>query len=359
MRIITTALLLILWQLTFAQTILNINDFRAAENDLRLLGVTEIHEQYLRLTDVRPDKAGGCWYAKEKIDLRRGFETEFEFRVNGQDEKSGGGDGFAFVLQNHGEAALGGSGDDIGYKGLTNAIALEFDTYNNKEGSRNHINIAYYDPEKGAFRRHATVHEIPEISDGEPHFARIHYKDGYLTLFMDSYIFPVISSKLDLTKIISSADSTAWVGFTSATSEAFANHDLIKWQLNYYLPPPEIKEEEVNVSVNHTIIVHDRKVKIHVWDHNKIDGDIVSLKLGENWILTDHRLTKQKHTIEFTLTGFSNQIIMFANNIGSVPPNTASISIDDGIDEHVIKLQADLESSEAIEVRYEAPATEE
>ena len=40
-----------------------------------------------------------------------------------------GGDGFALLLQTEGPAALGGAGAGLGYAGLGNGVALEFDTW--------------------------------------------------------------------------------------------------------------------------------------------------------------------------------------------------------------------------------------
>ena len=340
-----------------AQSVIQIDDFSATTEDLHMLGQTSIEEDFLRLTPNTANVAGACWLKKEKIDLSRGFETEFEFRVIERSAK-GVGDGFAFVIQNDKEAVLGATGDGLGYQGIKNALVLEFDTYNNKEGSSNHIDIAYYEEGKASFKRHATVHAIPELTDGKPHFARIHYKDGFLTLFMDSYIFPVLSSKLAIEKIINAPDARAWIGFTAATSEASACHDLMKWHVNYYLPPPDIDEEKVEVKLSEEIAVKNRKVKIRVKDYNKVDGDIISLKFGDKWVLTEYKLGSNQHEIEVTLTGFASDLIMFANNVGAVPPNTASIVIDDGVNSHEIKLKSDLESSEAIRLRYDGSLVE-
>ena len=46
-----------------------------------------------------------------------------------------GGDGFALVLHTAGPAALGGSGAGLGYAGLPNGIALEFDTWADADAS--------------------------------------------------------------------------------------------------------------------------------------------------------------------------------------------------------------------------------
>ena len=358
LRITSLVVFIFMVGTTIAQSVIRIDDFGATMDDLHLIGKTEVQQDFLRLTPNQSEVAGACWLKKEKIDLSRGFETEFEFRVIERNEEHGVGDGFAFVIQNDRAAALGSTGDGLGYQGITDALVLEFDTYNNGEGSSNHIDIAYYEEGRTTFRRHATVHAIPEITDGESHFARVHYKDGFLTLYMDSYIFPVLSSKLDIESIIGTPDAKAWIGFTAATSKASACHDLMKWYVDYYLPPPDIDEEKVEVSVSEEVPVKNRKVKIRVSDYNKIDGDIISLKFGEKWILTEYKLEKKPLELDITLTGFYTDLIMFANNTGSVPPNTASLVLDDGITTHEIKLKSDLESSEAIRIRYENPEAE-
>lgn len=46
-----------------------------------------------------------------------------------------GGDGFAFVLQRdpNGTAALGAGGRGLGYEGIANSVAVEFDTWFNPD----------------------------------------------------------------------------------------------------------------------------------------------------------------------------------------------------------------------------------
>jgi len=46
-----------------------------------------------------------------------------------------GGDGFALVLHTAGAAALGGAGAGLGYAGLPNGVALEFDTWADADAS--------------------------------------------------------------------------------------------------------------------------------------------------------------------------------------------------------------------------------
>jgi hypothetical protein len=338
------------------QAILEVNSFERFEEDIRLVGTAQFRDDFCRLTPAIPNQTGGCWYKREKVDLSSGFETEFEFRITESDPRYGGGDGFAFVIHNLDPEVLGAGKDGLGYEGRTQAVVIEFDTYDNNEGSKNHVNLSYYDETLGRFKRHATVHSINELSDGNSHFARVEYRDGFLTFFLDSYIFPVLSSKVDLSALIGADDKMGWMGFTSSTSLAFANHDLLKWTYKQKVAPPDIVEDKIKVNVKQKIEVASRKLKIKVWDNNKVDGDIVSIKSGNDWILSSYKLKKEPIEIDFTLTGFSSIITLYAHNIGTNPPNTCSIAIIDSKGSQEIVLNADFNTSEALEILYTGPS---
>ena len=330
-----------------------INDFKAFSENVNLDGAASISGERLRLTSDQPGQTGACWYAAKKIDFREGFETEFTFLISSDTKNVLPGDGFAFVIQAQSPDITGGAGDDIGYKEIPYAVALEFDTKDDNEGSRNHINLSFYNPETKSYRRYATVHEIPEITDGNSHFTRIIYRDGRLQVYLDSYLFPVLSVKLDIAEKINSPDHTAWLGFTAATSDQHSYHDLLAWSIKEFeSAPKDIVADSVVVLEKGTLEVKKRKLTISVWDYNTIDGDIISLKLGPEWILTQYQLTGEKLILQATLIGFSQELILYAHNVGMVPPNTAAITVFDGLTTQRISLESSMESSEAIKIAY-------
>jgi hypothetical protein len=330
-----------------------INDFKASDASINLEGGCSIAEGKLRLVSDKENQAGACWYKARKIDFTDGFETEFTFLISKDATGALPGDGFAFVIQAQSPELSGGTGDAIGYKKIPYAVALEFDIKDDNEGSRNHINLSFYNPETKSYRQYATVHEIPEITDGKPHFTRIIYREGRLQIFLDSYLFPVLSVKLDVAAKINSADHSAWLGFTASTSDLHANHDLLSWSIKEFSPQPEdIAIDSVVVIEKGTLQVKKRKLTISVWDHNTIDGDIISLKLGEEWILTEYELTAKKNTFDATLLGFSQDLVLYAHNVGMVPPNTVTISVFDGLTTQRVSLESNMETSEAIKIAF-------
>ena len=98
----------------------------AQADGLNLLGDAAIAGDVLRLNPALGG-LGGAWFGGLR-QIAQGFTTDFEFRITGA-----GADGFAFVVQNHDLDALGLAGGGIGYQGISNSLAVEFDTFGNPE----------------------------------------------------------------------------------------------------------------------------------------------------------------------------------------------------------------------------------
>jgi hypothetical protein len=159
--------------------------------------------------------------------------------------------------------------------------------------------------------------------------------------------------RINIAEKILSSDGFAWVGFTSATSNGYANHDLLQWSLKQFEPAPiDIHTERVEVIDAHALQVKHRKITIKVWDHNVVDGDIISLKWGDKWILSEYPLVSEPLQLDLTVHGFGEKLILYAHNVGQVPPNTAMVTVSDGTQYHRFELNADFETSEALVIQY-------
>ena len=106
------------------------------------------------------------------------------------------------------------------------------------------------------------------------------------------------------------------------------------------------------VDVQGEITVASPNVTIYVWDSGTIDGDIISLAVNGNWVTQNRTLTGSKVAIPVTLNskGYS-YLLLYAVNEGSIPPNTAAISINDGTGEQLLTLSANLSSNAALNLR--------
>ncbi len=152
-------------------------------------------------------------------EIREGFEVTFTFRITNpsikckfMDDvythcKSRGADGFAFVVQNQSPWALGEVGMGLGYQGIVNSLAVEFDTtfnYELIEPFENHVSIhsrGWRFP-NSANQSHsfASSTAIPEMVSGIPIKAKIVYKPIFDpgVLFTDSfYASPKLNEYLE------------------------------------------------------------------------------------------------------------------------------------------------------------------
>lgn len=121
-------------------------------------------------------------------------------------------------------------------------------------------------------------------------------------------------------------------------------------------PEPEpTKKEEPTVSVKTKAIeVKTREVNIEIWDNDKEDGDIVSLKLNGKWILQNREVKKEPYKLKLSLSTGENILIMQAENLGTRGNNTAAIRVDDGISPpQTSVLNSDMGKSEAIKINVQ------
>lgn len=115
--------------------------------------------------------------------------------------------------------------------------------------------------------------------------------------------------------------------------------------------------ERENV-VQKEIEVSSDSVQVDFYDNGEIDGDSISVffndqLLGANLMLS----TKSVHmNIKLDTTREYNQLAMFANNLGSIPPNTALMLISDGKNRWEVRLSSSLDKSGAVRIKRKKTA---
>ena len=97
------------------------------------------------------------------------------------------------------------------------------------------------------------------------------------------------------------------------------------------------------------IEVSGNEIHINLWDHGRKDGDIVSIYLNGEAVVSKYLLTYQKKQFNLKLnTSKPNDLFLYAHNLGRFPPNTVSIEISDGERSENIILNSDLKRCEAV-----------
>lgn len=194
----------------------------------------------LRVAPSALSQAGSAFTTNKISFLNDGsFSTFFTFSFTAQ--QGGGADGLVFTVQNVSNS-FGSHGGGMGYEGLDTSIGVEFDNWYNggiDPLSQNHVGI----DTNGSVVSDPFV-ESPVLLDNSDalHRVWIDYNgatDVFEVRLADTDTRPaaaLLTKSLDLPAILGDV-SDAYVGFTSATGSAAANHDVHSWKLtNCYQP---------------------------------------------------------------------------------------------------------------------------
>jgi hypothetical protein len=120
--------------------------------------------------------------------------------------------------------------------------------------------------------------------------------------------------------------------------------------VNYVTEKEFTKRKKV---VTHEVEVESDSIRIDVYDNGEIDGDIISVFYNDKLILSSQKLTHKSIRINMVLdqTKESNEISMFAENLGVIPPNTALMVISDGINRFEVPVSSNMERNATISIK--------
>lgn len=97
-----------------------------------------------------------------------------------------------------------------------------------------------------------------------------------------------------------------------------------------------------------TFDITSSDITIELYDNAEVDGDKVSLFFNGAKVVNDQPLTAQPLTIKVKGVKGNNQVVMYAENLGTVPPNTAYLVVKAGGKEYKVQLESDLKQSASI-----------
>ncbi|HEY0552605.1 MAG TPA: L-type lectin-domain containing protein, partial [Verrucomicrobiae bacterium] len=198
-------------------------------NGLVLQGDATTTSNVLHL--MRPNGSGGgaAWMSAQR-SVAGGFISEFRFRIVSR--VGGGADGFAFAIAGTPQPVFGSSG--LSYSGITNSLAVEFDTWqNSSDGDPNDHHIAVHS--RGALGNSQSetaslgLFTPADFSDGLVHQVRISYVPGAFLVFLDNFSTPVLNLNLDLSTLLALPGGKAWIGLMAGSGSSTETHDISTW----------------------------------------------------------------------------------------------------------------------------------
>ena len=237
------------------------SDFSSTAN-LQLNGSAAKVNNILQLNPSLPSQAGSAWYTLLQ-PVAGGFSTTFSYKITNPSNPTA--DGIAFVIQNSGAGlqALGDGGGGIGYQGIGNSLAVEFDTYANfydpeDNGSgvvpANHIAIQSCGTDANSANHNLCQVGLAtspvQLADGATHSVRIDYvtnvappencgefcPTSFMQVTIDGHaVFEANGVPVDLSSLLTLANpsdqvaDSAYVGFTGATGSFQEENDILSW----------------------------------------------------------------------------------------------------------------------------------
>lgn len=206
----------------------------SSTSGLQLNGNAAQNGNKLRLTEALAGQAGSAFSLNTiSLGANASFSTFFSFEIlNRGDICCGiiGADGLTFTM-NTTSNTVGSAGGGIGYDGIPNSVAVEFDTFDNGEpGGSNHVGI---NTEGSATSIAGSGFVQPDFDNGEQWWVWVDYNgvtQGLEVRWAETASRPgmsMLSHTLNLAEIL--GDTDVYVGFTSATGWGYGEHNILSW----------------------------------------------------------------------------------------------------------------------------------
>jgi hypothetical protein len=156
-----------------------------------------------------------------------------------------------------------------------------------------------------------------------------------------------ISKKDSVLEAISNFKETYQV-WTPAIEDTLVAVNVTPRKVVNYVTAREFTERQ-DVVIRELEVESD-SLRADVYDNGEIDGDIISVFYNRQLILSSQKLTHKSIHLDLVLdsTKTVNEISMFAENLGLIPPNTALMVISDGRKKYEIRVSSSLDKNATI-----------
>ncbi|WP_420574518.1 lectin-like domain-containing protein [Kordia sp.] len=171
------------------------------------------------------NQSGAIW-SGTPIDMTEDFVVEFRGFFGTND--ANGADGITFIIKNTQAPEIGNSGGGMGYEGINNSLAIEFDTWQNNDLGDpffDHLAIVSQgnNDHNGTTNLAGPIQASPtstNIEDGTEHIIRIEWTAATTTLDVYFDCSLRVSYTGDIVTDLFAGISQAYFGFTGSTGGA-------------------------------------------------------------------------------------------------------------------------------------------
>lgn len=125
------------------------------------------------------------------------------------------------------------------------------------------------------------------------------------------------------------------------------------------IPVPDVIKERDNPLVK-KITTTSTDILIELYDNGEIDGDTITVYDNNEVIAYRKKLNKSPISLHINATADNphHEIVMVANNLGSIPPNTALMVVTTEGKHYEMFISSDEKKNAKVVIDYKEPATE-
>ncbi len=120
-------------------------------------------------------------------------------------------------------------------------------------------------------------------------------------------------------------------------------------------PPNDSVPADRRQEIQHILKVKDTLVRIFIYDNAVVDNDTVTVYVNKKPVLIKQRISDKALYFEISLKEYSNiaEILMQAENLGSIPPNTCLMIVEYGENRYEARLNAGFDKHAVVVITYE------
>ena len=104
-------------------------------------------------------------------------------------------------------------------------------------------------------------------------------------------------------------------------------------------------------NVQKTLEINSDSLELSFYDNGVIDGDSISVYVNGQNIISNVKLTATATKRKIPVSGNEMLIVLAAENLGTLPPNTGLLTIKDGENTYQVNFSADMQTNAAITLR--------
>ncbi len=120
------------------------------------------------------------------------------------------------------------------------------------------------------------------------------------------------------------------------------------------IPVPKVLASRENELVK-TITTNSNQIEINIYDNGTVDNDTISVYVDKKLVLSKKRLTEKAIPLTITLDETMNyhELVMVAENLGEIPPNTSLMVVKAGSKQYEVRITSTEQKNAVVVFKYE------